>query len=127
MSYFSACNTGLPHEISDYFTMDARIYDTNHPPVLGRDAIGHFWVHVRRKWGNARWHIDTLVEDNHRVAVEWTMKGTYRDRAFVLRGSDHYEFEGDFIKEVRQYWTLNENSPAAQLLEYPYQEDPRFA
>ena len=47
-SYFSACNDGTVEEIAAHFTPDAVVYDTNHAPVRGAEAIGRFWTRTPR-------------------------------------------------------------------------------
>jgi iron complex transport system ATP-binding protein len=126
-SYFAACTGGSPAEIAAHFTPDAVVYDTNHAPVVSAEAIGVFWERIRAKWSGAVWHVDTVVEDGPRVAIEWTMTGTTERGPFAVRGSEHYEVAGDRISQIRQYWTFEPARPGSQLVGYPYDEDPRFA
>lgn len=125
-SYFAACSCGDGDAVSAHFTPDARIYDTNHPPLVGAEAIGRFWASIHRKWDGASWHVDTAVEQGSSVAIEWTMRGQSEDRPMTVRGSEHYEFRDGFIRQIRQYWTFNEDDPTTELLEYPYADDDRF-
>lgn len=126
-AYFEACNSGEAARIAEHFTEDAAIYDTNHGPVLGREAIGRFWASIAERWRPARWYIDTLVEGIDAAAIEWTMTGRHRDTPFTVRGSEHYEFAGGLIAVIRQYWTFDADSPGSELCGYPYDTDPRFA
>ena len=125
-SYFAACTGGSPDEIAAHFTPDAVVYDTNHPPVVSAEAIGAFWERIRTKWSGAAWHVDAVVDDGHRVAIEWTMTGTTEAGPFAVRGSEHYELTGDRISQIRQYWTFDPARPGSQLIGYPYEQDSRF-
>lgn len=145
-AYFADCSHADAAAIGMHFTVDAVIYDTNVPPVRGRDAIGRFWVRVREKWGGAEWHVDAVLEDGDRAAIEWTMTGrtpvqaasaeavgagagtgaSEVGRAFAVRGAEWYRFEGGLIAEIRQYWTFDPASPGSQLRGFPYAgEDAR--
>ena len=126
LAYFAACGGGTPAEIGSHFTEDAAIYDTNHRPVLGREAIGQFWSRVREQWSGASWHVDTLVEDADGLAIEWSMAGVREGEPFIVRGSEHYAFEGDLIRQIRQYWSFDPEAPASELVDFPYADDPRF-
>ena len=125
--YFAACSSGSVAEVMACFTRDAVIYDTNHPPVVGREAIGMFWGRVRAKWSGATWEAHTLLEYTDRAAVEWSMRGESDGRPFVARGSDHYDFADGRISQIRQYWTFDPEAPGSELLGFPYGDDPRFA
>jgi hypothetical protein len=94
---------------------------------VSAEAIGAFWERIRAKWSGAAWHVDTVVEDGSRVAIEWTMTGTTEGGPFAVRGSEHYELAGDRISRIRQYWTFDPARPGSQLVGYPYDGDPRFA
>ena len=108
------------------------IFDTNHAPVRSAGGIGAFWDRMRAKWRGAEWLVDTVVDDGDRVAIEWTMRGTVTrsdggEEPFAFRGSEHYEFEGDRIAQIRQYWTFDAHEPGSALVEYDYEADDRFA
>ena len=123
-AYFEACNGGDPAAVAAHFTPEAVIYDTNVRPARGRSRIGETWAAVSRRWGGARWTVDTVVEaaDGRAAAIEWTMTGTDpgTGRAFTFRGSEHYRFEGGLIDEIRQYWTFDRDRLDTGLVEYPY-------
>lgn len=125
-SYFAACSRGDEQAISAHFAPDAVIYDTNHAPILGAHEIGRFWTSIRRKWDGASWHVDTSVEDGSRLAIEWTMRGKYAGGPITVRGSEHYEFSGGLIQQIRQYWSFDPSDITTELLDYPYAEDERF-
>ena len=125
-AYFSSCNQGSTAAVAAHFTEDARIYDLNHAPVIGRETIGRFWEKIVRKWAGATWHLDTVVDDGQRSAIEWTMRGRHNGREFTVRGSEHYEFEDGLIREIRQYWTFVPDDPGSELVGFPYSEDARF-
>jgi iron complex transport system ATP-binding protein len=127
LSYFAACTTGPASAIAEHFTDDSVIYDTNHPPVHTAAGIGAFWERIRAKWRGARWHVDSVVEDGDRVAIEWTMTGSHSGRPFAVRGSEHYEFAGRRIAQIRQYWTFDPAQPGSALVGYDYDADERFA
>ena len=127
ISYFAACTNGSAEEIAAHFTPDAVIYDTNHPPVRSAAAIGAFWNRIRAKWRGAAWHVDTLVQDAGSVAIEWTMTGAAPGGPFAVRGSEHYEFSGSRIAQIRQYWTFDPAAPGSALVGYDYGNDDRFA
>ena len=124
--YFERCNSGTAAQLAAAFTDDAVVYDTNVAPVRGPDAIGAWWVKVRDHWGGARWVVDAAVEQGDAVAVEWTMSGESAAGPFTVRGSDHYDFRGDRICQIRQYWTFDRDAPGSELRGFPYGEDPRF-
>jgi iron complex transport system ATP-binding protein len=131
-SYFAACTAGTATEIADHFTDEAVIFDTNHAPVRSAGGIGAFWDRMRAKWRGAEWLVDTVVDDGDRVAIEWTMRGMVTssdggEEPFAFRGSEHYEFEGDRIAQIRQYWTFDAHEPGSALVEYDYEADHRFA
>jgi ketosteroid isomerase-like protein len=127
VSYFAACTRGSATEIAAHFTADAVIYDTNHAPVRTAAAIGDFWDRIRAQWRGATWHVDTVVEDSASVAIEWTMTGVGDGGPFAARGSEHYEFSGTSIAQIRQYWTFDAEAPASALVGYDYGGDDRFA
>lgn len=120
-AYFASCNDDAPHEIAAHFTDDAVIYDTNHAPVIGAEAIGTFWERIRGQWQGAVWGVDRVVSDGDSAAIEWHMRGEGEHGAFVFRGSEHYAFDGDLISEIRQYWTFDRASSDTGLQGYPYE------
>lgn len=121
--YFATCSGADADAVAEHFTADAIIYDTNHPPIVGRGEIGRFWEHVAKRWAGARWEVDSAVEEGPAVAIEWTMRGSGRAGPFVVRGSEHYRFEDGLIAEIRQYWTYDEADPSSGLHGYPYTSD----
>lgn len=124
--YFERCSTADAQGIAAAFVDDAVVFDTNVRPVRGAARIGDWWVRIREQWGGARWYVDTTVEQGDHVAVEWTMVGVADGRDFTVRGSDHYDFDGDRIAQIRQYWTFDRDAPGSELRDFPYDEDPRF-
>ena len=64
------------------------------------------------------------MSDGETAAIEWTMTGTdpASGRAFAVRGSEHYRFEGGDhrIAEIRQYWTFDPERLDTGLIDYPY-------
>lgn len=124
--YFAACSRGDVAGVAGSFCPDAVVYDTNHRPVRGAEAIAAFFAKVRDRSGGATWHVDTYVGDEHAAAIEWTMLVPGDGETVAVRGSEHYEFADGRIRQIRQYWTYDPNNPAVGLREYPYDEDPRF-
>ena len=118
--YFAACSGGSAEAVARCFTSDATIYDTNHPPVRGSDAIGAFWAGVHRRWGGASWSVDRAVVEGDEAAIEWSMRGTRDGEPFIVRGSEHYRFAGELIAEIRQYWSFDRDNPGSELVDYPY-------
>ena len=125
-SYFDACSEGEDTDISAHFSEDATIFDTNHPPVVGKSAIGVFWLKIRSKWQNAQWFVHRVVEDGETAAIEWAMTGDYQEATFTIHGSEHYEFKNGLIFEIRQYWTFDPSNPGSDLIRYPYGESGRL-
>lgn len=133
-SYFDACGTGNADAISEHFTDDAVVYDSNHAPVEGAATIGQFWSRIAAKWQGAAWHVERLVTDGDTAAIEWVMTGTTaahagaEGTAFAVRGSEHYEFSAHerLIAEIRQYWTFDPRQPSSELVSYPYGEPGRL-
>jgi ketosteroid isomerase-like protein len=119
--YFEACNTGEGARIAQHFIPDAVVYDTNHAPIVGRDTIGQFFEKIVRKWAGAQWSVDRMVDDGTAAAIEWSMTGTKDGQPFTFRGSEHYSFEDGLIKEIRQYWTFDPNSPGSELHGFDYE------
>ena len=124
-SYFEACNAGDPAALVVHFTPEAVIYDTNIPPMRGRDAIAVGWAAIAAKWGGATWAVDSMVAaaDGSVAAIEWSMAGTdpRTGQPFVFRGSEHYRFAGTLIDEIRQYWTFDRERLDSGLIGYPYE------
>ena len=118
-SYFDSCNDAPADVIAGHFTADAIVYDLNHPPVAGAEAIGRFWVQVRDRWEGARWTVDSLLASPTAVAVEWAMRGTRRGRPFTAYGADHFSIRRDRIAEVRQYWVLDGSRTDTGLMGHP--------
>ncbi len=118
--YFAACGQADADRVAACFTPDAVLYDTNHPPVVGAEAIGRFWADVAARWGGARWEIDTMLEGPNTVAMEWSMHGKRHGRQCTAHGSDHYTVRDGRITEVRQYWVLDRNNSESGLIGYPY-------
>ena len=118
--YFLSCSYGSVHEISDFFSPDAIIYDTNHRPVLSKERIGQFWVDIREQWGGATWHVDSVIESGNSAAIEWTMKGAVDGDEVAFHGSEHYTITGGVIHEIRQYWSWTRNVLTSGLLGYDY-------
>jgi ketosteroid isomerase-like protein len=123
-AYFEACNGGDPDAVAVHFTPDAVVYDTNIPPMRGRDAIAAGWAAIAAKWGGATWSVDSVVEaaDGSCAAIEWSMTGTdpRSGASFVFRGSEHYRFADGLIDEIRQYWTFDRDRLDSGLVGYPY-------
>lgn len=126
-SYFAACSAGGASAIERHFIADAVIFDLNHPPIRGASSIGAFWERTNRRWTGATWAIDTFIADTDAAAIEWTMRGTHDAGPFTVRGSEHYEFAGDLISEIRQYWIFDQTQMSQALIGYPYENDTRFA
>lgn len=125
-AYFSACSGGDAKAIAEHFTDDAVVYDLNHGPVSGSATIGTFWVKIRSKWRNARWHVHTCIADADAAAIEWSMTGEREGKLFCVYGSEHYAFRDGRIAEIRQYWSFDPKSPGSGLVGFPYAKDPRF-
>jgi len=124
-TYFEACGQGSAADIAAHFTDGAVIYDSNLAPAKGADVIASLWIKVRERWGGARWHVDSIVSEADRAAIEWSMTGTNPadGRSFVFRGSEHYRFEGSLITEIRQYWTFDPDKLDTALIEYDYNHE----
>jgi ketosteroid isomerase-like protein len=121
--YRAACTEGTAQDIAATLTPAAVVYDTNHAPVRGHEAIGAFWVRVRARWHGARWRIDALVEEGDAAASEWTMTGQSDGRPFAVHGSEHYRVEDGRIAEIRQYWSFDPERLDTGLVGYPYAVD----
>jgi len=128
-AYFHACSSGGAEDVASHFTGDAVIWDTNLAPCRGSDAIGAMWVKVRRRWGGARWTVDTAVTDGDTAAIEWTMTGIEprEQRPFAFHGSEHYAFRDSLIAEIRQYWTFDPDRLDTGLVDWPYDTPGRDA
>ena len=121
--YNAACSSGTVEQIIAFVADEAVIYDLNHPPVVGREAIGRFWDRIRTKWGGATWDVGLVIVDADQgvVAAEWTMHGTGADGApFAFHGVDLYAFAGPLITEIRQYWRFDADRLASGLVGYDY-------
>lgn len=120
--YFAACSSGTSEDVAAHFTSDAVVYDTNFAPVRGAAAIGQFWLAVRRRWHGATWKVDQAHSAGNRAVCEWSMTGRNAEgRAFVFRGSDHYNFAEDGrIAQVRQYWSFDPDRLDTALVDFPY-------
>jgi len=125
-SYFKACSSGSGEAVATHFTDDAVIYDTNHSPIVSSTAIGEFWSRIHDKWVGSEWIVEQVIETIDAAAIEWVMKGEAEEQPFKIRGSEHYEFKGHLIAEIRQYWTFDPESPGGGLIEYPYGEPDRL-
>ena len=125
-SYFAACSSGSSSEVARHFTEDAVIYDTNHPPIMSAEAIGEFWAQICDKWEGARWIVERVVSSGETAAIEWRMDGINNGQDFQIRGSEHYQFEGSHIAEIRQYWTFDSGDPGGGLIDYPYMQQDRL-
>ena len=119
-AYNAACSRDVVGDITAFFTTDAVIYDLNHPPVVGREAIGAFWAKVRARWGGATWDTDHVVSDGRTVVAEWTMHGVSGERRFAFHGVDVFVFAGPLIAEIRQYWRFDAERLASGLVGYEY-------
>lgn len=124
LAYFASCNGGDVAEVAAHFTESATIFDTNHDPVIGAEAIGEFWDRIRTQWRGAVWGVESIVTDGEVAAIEWHMRGSTSEGPFVFRGSEHYAFEGDLISEIRQYWTFDRSRSDTGLRGYDYQRRP---
>jgi len=118
--YFLSCSYGSAQEISDFFSTDATIYDTNHQPISSGERIGQFWVDTREQWSGATWHVDSVIESDESAAIEWTMKGQKDSHEVTFHGSEHYLIVGGVIHEIRQYWSWKRNALTSGLLGYDY-------
>ena len=118
--YFLACGYGTAADIASHFAKDAVIYDTNHPPIRGAANIGEFWLNVRERYGEATWHVDSIVESGDSAAIEWTIKGNLDSSQLVYRGSEHYRVKNGLISEIRQYWNWKRNELTSGLVDYLY-------
>ena len=126
--YNDACSRGTVEQVVAFVAADAVIHDLNHPPVVGRDAIGRFWDRIRTKWGGATWDVGLVIVDADQgaVAAEWTMHGTGgADGApFAFHGVDLYSFSDLTITEIRQYWRFDADRPGSGLVGYDYGARP---
>lgn len=122
-SYNEACSSGSLADVTAFFTDDAVIYDLNHAPVVGREAIGRFWGHVRGKWGGAHWSTDSVIAQGQRAAAEWTMSGVAGGLAFTFRGVDIFHVNDDgLLCEVRQYWRFDPTDLTSGLVGFDYDD-----
>lgn len=124
--YFHACSYESAEQIALCFCSDAVVYDVNHQPVEGAQAIGTFYVKIRNQWRGASWHVDTFIGGEAGAAIEWTMLVPHDDETVAVRGSEHYEFRDDLIRQIRQYWRFDPSDLATGLKNYPYKQDKRF-
>ena len=122
--YFRACSEGDADAVTSHFTPEAVIYDTNHAPLRGADAIGQFWSKICERWQGATWYVNSCISGADCAAIEWTMTGRKDGRTFTMRGSEHYRFVGGKIDEIRQYWTFDEARLDTGLVDFPYATDP---
>jgi ketosteroid isomerase-like protein len=126
--YNGACSSGTVDQIVAFVATDAVIYDLNHPPVVGREAIGRFWDRIRTKWGGATWDVGLVIidVDHGAVAAEWTMHGTggTGGEPFAFHGVDLYSFTGELITEIRQYWRFDADRLGSGLVGYDYGARP---
>ena len=118
--YFLACGYGTAADIASHFEKNAVIYDTNHPPIRGAGSIGEFWLNVRERYGEATWHVDSIIESEDSAAIEWTMRGNLGNKQLVYRGSEHYRVKNGLIIEIRQYWNWKRNELTSGLVDYLY-------
>jgi ketosteroid isomerase-like protein len=121
--YNDACSVGSIDEVMAFFAPDAVIYDLNHPPVRGREAIGIFWGRIRQKWGGAVWTTDSVIGSPNDicVAAEWTMRGTANGAPFAFRGVDVFHADdAGLLTEVRQYWRFDAEQMDSGLVGFPY-------
>jgi ketosteroid isomerase-like protein len=118
--YFAACGQGDADHIAACFTPDAVLYDTNHPPVVGAEAIGRFWTSVAAPWGRRPLGGRHAAGGPGRCSHRVVMHGERRGRPFTAYGSDHYTLRGGRIAEVRQYWVLDRDRFDTGLVGYPY-------
>ena len=119
--YNEACSSGSLADVMAFFAEDAVIYDLNHAPVVGREAIGRFWGHVRGKWGGARWSTDSVIAQARSAAAEWTMSGVADGHAFTFRGVDIFHVNDDgLLREVRQYWRFDPDDLTSGLVGFDY-------
>jgi len=125
--YFAACTAGDAARVAGCFTADAVVYDLNHRPVRGAEQIAAFFARVREQWTDAAWWVDTFLEGGDRAVSEWAMSGRKDGEPFVVRGSEHYAFDGGLIAEIRQYWRFDPSHPDSGLVDFNYADDPRFA
>lgn len=125
LDYFAACSRGDVDGVTASFCEDAVVYDTNHAPVRGAEAIGRFFARVYADKQGATWHVDTFLGDEEHAASEWTMVDRSGDVPVAVRGSEHYAFRGGRISEVRQYWRYDPARPGG-LRDFPYDTDARF-
>lgn len=123
-AYNEACSSGTLEEVMAFFADDAVIYDLNHPPVVGKAAIGRFWGHVRAKWGGARWTTDAVITDGIAASVEWTMHGVTPAGPFAFHGVDTFRFDGGLITDIRQYWRFDPHALDSGLVGFPYPSQP---
>lgn len=118
--YNQACSVGSVDDVMAFFTPDAVIYDLNHPPVRGREAIGTFWGRIRAKWGGAVWETDSVMASGLMAAAEWTMRGTAAAGPFAFHGVDVFvATDSGLLAEVRQYWRFDPGSDSG-LVGFPY-------
>ncbi|MEM7467884.1 MAG: nuclear transport factor 2 family protein [Pseudomonadota bacterium] len=123
-TYFDACSTGSVEDVTENFTSDAIIYDTNHEPVRGAENIGRFWSKIQERWQGATWYVNSCLMEADKAAIEWTMTGTTSSGPFTVRGSEHYRFVDGRIDQIRQYWSFDSENLDTSLVGFPYSSDP---
>ena len=75
---------------------------------------------MRERYGEATWHVDSIIESEDSAAIEWTMRGNLGSKQLVYRGSEHYHVKNGLIIEIRQYWNWKRNELTSGLVDYLY-------
>jgi ketosteroid isomerase-like protein len=105
-SYYASLRAGDADAVSAHFTPDAVHWYTRRPPSVGGAQIGEH-THLAVEHLRAEWHIESLVEGDEEVVIEWSMLWDHPDTGerCLDRGAEFFAFRDGLISEVRAYYS----------------------
>lgn len=122
--YYLGCSSADEALMKSAFTDDVVHYFTQHPPIVGADALASYWLKMQPRI-EASWYCDHALIQGDECVIEWTMKWRApTGNKELMRGAEWYIFRDGKIAEIRAYY-LNRHQPYErenfELDEFPYQ------
>lgn len=109
--YKTAWETRDADAAAALFTEDARYRDQPYEEAaVGRQGVHDYWTRVTATQSDVRFRTGRPIVDGDRAAVEWWV--TMRNDGFemTLAGEFYLVFEGDLVRELREYWHFGEGA-----------------
>lgn len=125
--YYDACSNADVDTLAEVLHPDVVHWflapNIGSSPVRGNEHLARYWRKVAGML-HAVWLVDSIVQQDNRAVIEWTMYWTPVDSPdgtrVATRGSEWFDMQDGRILEIRSYY--NQQSETTELDSFPYPE-----